>query len=710
MNISRRALLGTPAAVMAAKPSVLENGILAVEFDRNSASIIAVTNKLTGERYVVNGDEFRIEAAEFEVEFHAARIVSVDRSPRCIRVRYRHPAMDLHVEYFLGDSLNFVEKKITLVPHAACGILRVALSQPQFSADGLKLFCYRHPTYDRIQKQHHGRTKRAPDTEPVRTFFGRTPKGGFFTGVEMPFDSSSQTGHRLLLGYSPSLKLSAGATLECEPMYVGVYKRKSQDAHGADWKPGDQPVTGVLPLPSESEAMVAMTSAILGARRNPELVAMACGWHCEMEQHVFTDESVEGDKRSVDFLAECGIDWLTDSHPWAGETEKMNALRDGDNYEPGPRARAFLEYARQAGVKVVQWPSMNNTHPWSREGRPFWRQKKEWLRIPVSRPGSSRNDFRNQPSNCIANTPFFRWLERICLQAMESGLYDGWCMDGDFWGWGGYFNSTIPVECISSYHDHLAPDSNYASQRALDRLVAAVRTRQQNVFVVMCRPPMDLGVWSQKNVDACFTLIETGSGMSNIAGGDEIRVASRIRVHHHFFPHYIDLPLLFPSYSGIPGRNNVKKDRPWPSEKLDYILLSALSCAPNLLLYLPTKSGIPKRDKTEIRKWLNWGRKNIAYLRVRKDLPDWPGPGRVDGSAHIVKDRGLIFLFNPNSQPRSIEFALTPEAIGVSRPSRYHIWQEHPSSDRRTERKLGDSVEWEVPAQTAVVLGLAPLV
>ena len=81
--------------------------------------------------------------------------------------------------------------------------------------------------------------------------------------------------------------------------------------------------------------MVAMTSAILGPPRHG-LVPMACGWHCEMEQYTYADEkAVEADMQSLDFLAECGIDWLSDSHPWGGETEKMNALGAGDKYAPG---------------------------------------------------------------------------------------------------------------------------------------------------------------------------------------------------------------------------------------------------------------------------------------------------------------------------------------------------------------------------------------
>jgi hypothetical protein len=233
-------------------------------------------------------------------------------------------------------------------------------------------------------------------------------------------------------------------------------------------------------------------------------------------------------------------------------------------------------------------------------------------------------------------------------------------------------------------------------------LTASVRQRYPHLYIAMCRPPMDLGVWSNRYADVCFTIIETGSGSSNITGGDEIRLASRIRVHHHFFPHTMDWALLFPSY-WQPGRVS-----PWPSAKLDYILLSAMSCSPNLLMYLPTKTGIPEADKAEIRRWLDWGRKNEKYLMVRHDLPDWPASGRVDGSAHIIDDRGLIFLFNPNKQTMRAQFVLNTEWLGVAERKCFVLSQSHPVETAKRTCAWNEMAEWEIAPETATVLELAP--
>ena len=90
--------------------------------------------------------------------------------------------------------------------------------------------CYRHPSYERIEAQHNGKVKREPGTEPVRTYFGRTARGGFFAGLEMPFHRSRLVEDRIDSRFRPNLKLRAGQKLVCEPMYLGVYARVRERA------------------------------------------------------------------------------------------------------------------------------------------------------------------------------------------------------------------------------------------------------------------------------------------------------------------------------------------------------------------------------------------------------------------------------------------------------------------------------------------------
>lgn len=717
--------------------NTLENATLRLTFDRFAGGLTAIANKLTGETCAVSGDTFAIETTAFLRTQAELRQTDWTATADTVTARYADADLTVEIAYELRPADRFFQKRLAVTFAAAGGVRQITVSRPTFTLAGLKIVCCRHPdlqwVVDYVWARHQWSAARPPDSEPSRTFFGRTAKGGFFTGIAMPYDNSRLGTGGLELGYAPNLKVKSGERLECEPLYFGVYRREARDVRAAEWAPltpaqligadaaggfngaaaaglstaGDAvaPTAApeapkVLPLPSESAAMTAMTSAILGPPRHG-LMAFACGWHSQMEQDAYdTSEKIEGDLRSLEFLASCGLDGVTDCHPWGGESHKMAALREGERYKLDECSRRFLERARELKLKVVQWPTMNNTHPWRTHGGPFRMDHPEWLRGVEGDVlgGANAENFQRRQANCLACGPFYDWLETITLDdALGTGMYDAWCMDGDFWGTGAYVNTTIPVTCLAEGHDHLPGDSNYACQRRLDRLIAEVRRRHPEIYIAMCRPPMDLGVWANRHVDACFTLIESGTGGSNIAAGDEVRTASRIRVHHHFFPHWLDWSLLFPSYAGEPYPQ-------WPAGHIDYLMLSALSCSPNLLFYLPAKAGIPAEDKAEIRKWLDWGRRNEKLLRVRHDLFDWPGKGKVDGSAHLIGDRGLIFLFNPAQTEQTAEFALTPESTGFTGTVPVEISQEHPVSERRQVCRPGTVVRWPIPSETAVVL------
>ena len=293
----------------------LQNDRLGAVFDRQTGTLKAIENKLAGETYQIEGDRFDVEAVQFHTGFAAARLVGLSLDKKTLTAQYRSNDLSIQARYSLRG--HFVEKELTLTCGRNCGVKKVVVSRPAFSGPAVQMVAYRYPKFGR-----------KPGEEPECTFFGRTAKGGFFTGLELSFDASSVNGNAVALGFAPSLKMAAGEKLVCEPAYFGVYRRGSQDKE-----------TAGSPLPSESEAMVAMTSAILGPPRFG-LVPMACGWHSEMEHGPYTELSLAGDMKSLDFLASCGIDWLSDSHPWGGETAKMNALGPCDRYELGPQVSA----------------------------------------------------------------------------------------------------------------------------------------------------------------------------------------------------------------------------------------------------------------------------------------------------------------------------------------------------------------------------------
>ena len=379
----------------------LENPFLDLRFDGDSGTLLALSNKLTGETYGIVGDQFSVETTDFHVAFRDAKLVSLRQVVGGVEAAYSHDRLDIQVAYALSAKRHFAEKRVTLTFKQPCGVKRIIVGQPSFSGGDVRIVPYRYPKF-----------MRTPGSEPSCTFFGRTAKGGFFTGVEMPFDVSTGSGQQVVLAYRPSLKVAAGEKLACEPVYFGVYQRGPQDREEKD-----------LPLKAESEAMVAMTSAILGPPRHG-LVPMACGWHSEMSHVTFRSvQDVEADMKSLDFLAQCGVDWLSDSHPWGGETEKMHSLLDGQPYRLGDLYRRFLEHARHAGVNVAMWGTLNNSHPWGNGGRPFRPDKPEWLMTIAKENYRTNQIILGAKGNCLANRSFADWLTRVNLEGLATGYY-----------------------------------------------------------------------------------------------------------------------------------------------------------------------------------------------------------------------------------------------------------------------------------------------
>jgi len=679
------------AVAVASRPDALrtavtlENDLLGAKFDTETGSLIQLTNKLTDETMDVGGDEFWIEATEFTLAQKDAALVSLAKLPdKRIEATYRADGQTIVATWRLGKGRHFLEKQLVVSSSSPFGFRKLVIGRPAFGGAPLELAKYRHMQ--------------------TVTYFGRCTQGGVFLGVELALDHSSLDARNMVtLGYDPGLRVEADERVVCEPVYLGVYRKKENEQEKAG-----------LPLASESEAMVAMTSSILPPSRR-RLGPLMCGWWSETFRGPYqTEADAQHDMRSIDFCQECGIDILSDGRVWSGETLEVNALKGDEKFQLSELALKVARYARQKGMRWVFWPTMGHSAPWGGSGQQFRLDRPEWKMIH-----EGDELVRAKPAACFAYQPFYDWLAKRQLDAMEAGQYGAWCMDGDFFGGagfgGGRSNSVHPARCHSRLHDHVTADVDYVCQRNLTELAGLMRRRYPDVYLFYCRPPMDLGVWALGHVDASFTVnewarLEGLPGMGpqpvNVLLGDKIRHWSRIRVHHHFFPHYLDSPQVFAAPKSM---THYSKGMGWQSDHIDYILLSALSSSPNQTYYMPSQAGIPAEDKQQIKKWLDWGRENIDYIMVRKDLPDWPAKGKVDGSAHIRDDRGLVFLFNPNENTLEGEFALTEDSIGLKEKGTFHVAQDYPESDRSRELAHGRTVRWEVPGEAAVVLKVQPV-
>ncbi len=68
---------------------LLENGRLGLSFDRNTGTLAAIQNKLTGETYQVGGDRFSVEAVDFRLDFPQVKLTSLKQQGEALKARYQ---------------------------------------------------------------------------------------------------------------------------------------------------------------------------------------------------------------------------------------------------------------------------------------------------------------------------------------------------------------------------------------------------------------------------------------------------------------------------------------------------------------------------------------------------------------------------------------------------------------------------------------------
>ena len=177
----------TPAPPQA----IVENDRLAAVVDRSTGALTALKNKLAGETYAIGVDEFQFETDSTTLRFQDAQLAALDVQPHTWKASYRQGQTTIEAVYTLGD--HFLRKQLAVVFSQPTGLLRVEVSRPVFATADLKLMEYSYPKFGR-----------KPGEEPCRTFFGRTAKGGFFTGIEMPFADARLEGSQVHLAFAPT--------------------------------------------------------------------------------------------------------------------------------------------------------------------------------------------------------------------------------------------------------------------------------------------------------------------------------------------------------------------------------------------------------------------------------------------------------------------------------------------------------------------------
>jgi hypothetical protein len=161
------------------------------------------------------------------------------------------------------------------------------------------------------------------------------------------------------------------------------------------------------------------------------------------------------------------------------------------------------------------------------------------------------------------------------------------------------------------------------------------------------------------------------------------------------------------------------RPKDWDVLGWKYSLLSSIGTAPfhHVVNFIPARdteesAALSEEDKAWFRKWLDWTDENARYLHALRPIIGPPMAGRVDGTAAIVEDRGLLFLFNPNPGPREARFKLDP-SIGLVKGERFMIKELYPEEGRLVGSAegfwgYGADIAMTLPGREAAVYEIFP--
>src|SRR6266852_3150736 len=164
------------------------------------------------------------------------------------------------------------------------------------------------------------------------------------------------------------------------------------------------------------------------------------------------------------------------------------------------------------------------------------------------------------------------------------------------------------------------------------------------------------------------------------------------------------------------------RPRDWDYLGFKYSVLSSIATGGwnNVFDMIPSRdteefNHFSEPDNAWIRHWLQWTVTNKEFLRNTRTIIGQPTMGQVDGTASIIRDKGFLFLFNPNYKALPARFLLDA-SIGLSSGEKFVLREMYPNEGSLVGKpragvwNYGDEVELLIGGTSATVLELLPAV
>jgi len=685
-------------APASADEMVLDNGRVRAAF--NDQGLVSLAGAKTGRTLSFSADPSSVTLDGAKVLIGALGPAEIEMTPAKVAYRYTRDPYTFDVIYELKPAWDFLTKQI-------------------------------------IVTSARGRAFRVNEVRPLDTTFDRTVveelplKGGAFGAIcrfagpdaagpawsvflllQNPFMAWARQGGAVTVSYAPDMdwsrdngpfasdRLCLGlvelmgqrfpAKAVPEWTYVDDYRKLLRDGPAIDL--------------AESNALVDCVRSFL-LYYPARSVRVHIPW-CENDYQidVGTPEGVEEYKRIVDRAAELGVnrllytpansalsklednadDWGWENVLWFGLGQKLRKGEwDPRRDEVPAGVKAMLDYAASKNVRLMAYayPSL-----------PFL-QKPEWT--AWAGPNAAKS-----PADTGLRSFQDWWLDRL-LAFMRTTGAAGYSFD-HWW---------IALDKASS---------KYAQWYGARRVLEGLRREAFDAVVDGRQQYQNFGPWtwlggSYPHPTLTDEQPESFNAFPDLhtdrVSADRQRFAAWTYRIERFAPPEIMPGFITHQSERTDDKGVMRRDRfrpkDWDLLGWKYSLLSSIGTAPfhHVVNFIPARdteefAALSEDDKAWFRKWLDWTDENARFLHAVRPIIGPPMAGRVDGTAAIVEDRGLVFLFNPNPGREEARFKLDA-SIGLAKGDQIMIKELYPE-----EGRLVGSTEgfWAYGAEVALTM------
>jgi hypothetical protein len=673
------ALAMAAAAPAAAEQMVLDNGRVRAEF--NDQGLVALSAPKTGRTLAFSADPSSVTLDGEKVVIGALGPAEIEMTPAKVAYRYTRDPYTFDVVYELKPAWDFLTKQI-IVASARSRLFRVNEVRPLETTLG-RTVVEELP----LKAGAFGALCRFAGADAAG------PAWSLFLMLQNPFMSWARQGSNVAVSYSPDMDWSRDyGPFASDRLCLGLVEltgRRFPAKAVPEWAYVDDYGKLLRDGPAidlaESNALVECVRSFL-LYYPVRSVRVHIPW-CENDYQIDagTPDGVVEYKRIMDRAAELGVtrllytpansalsklednadDWGWENVLWFGLGQKIRKGEWDPRRDEVPAGlKAMLDYAGSKNLRLMAYayPSL-----------PFL-QKPEWT--AWAGPNAAKS-----PADTGSRSFQDWWLDKL-LAFMQTTGAAGFSFD-HWW---------IALDKASSM---------YAQWYGARRVLEGLRREAFDVVVDGRQQYQNFGPWtwlggSYPHPTLTDEQPESFNAFPDLhtdrVSADRQRFAAWTYRVERFAPPEIMPGFITHQSERTDDKGVMRRDRfrpkDWDLLGWKYSLLSSIGTAPfhHVVNFIPARdteefAALSEEDKAWFRKWLDWTDENARYLHALRPIIGPPMAGRTDGTAAVVEDRGLVFLFNPNPEREEARFKLDA-SIGLTKGDQLMIKELYPEEGR----------------------------